>query len=607
MEPLVITRAFQALPSGLKAACLDFPASEQVYVENGQPTLFAGWVLPTNSDRNLGIIFRSDTDEFVIKLEQERKDVLQKVGRVDNPTSAESMVGFAIPLQFLGKGSIFIIFDGREYLWCSLIASSDSVTSRFKTECRKVALGETADFKSFKPVDDSVSIQSSVAMCVTALQVNKLNRLDQTAVDHLSSFIERHSDHSLVTEIAALARDGLFPSPIGSENAKILFSYVSDSTNILVCASKEVLFFVNQAVTSVDSIYIPQYSLNIMLCHNNPAVCGAIIKNFLLNIRLVDLDRTRKFGGYLVGHPRPYHFMYDSMMAMQYAIENEAVDLADETYTLASGAFIDPSVVFGMKTPTRFLYPFDLNEHVLSNDIYVVKVGLFFSNGADDGFLIELAERLDSKVRVVAKKKDSDSPSSDLSKLSGHFPVIWVGVTGQKRRWIEQEEGTAALINRLHLAFPGIAVVFDGWTGSISRTREDEVETNADNAVVTKIRALLSPGVTVFSVVGEPILDKVSYGNKCDFFIANYATGSMNIARVCGKPGVAHISRSFTTAESQHIHPRSLKIPKESIVDFASDENSRMDFVSYSFPWQVMFERLVDVMATVPVSKVREI
>ena len=140
-------------------------------------------------------------------------------------------------------------------------------------------------------------------------------------------------------------------------------------------------------------------------------------------------------------------------------------------------------------------------------------------------------------------------------------PLLWVGITGQKRCWLEQVEGTAAILNKLYEHYPNLGVVFDGWTPPlVSGDRSDyhRKESRKDNDVIQEIIKKL-PSQKAYGrfgiIAGLPMLEKIRIGMSVDLFMANYTTGSINIARICQKPGVGHMSNKMVQIhKAQHIH-----------------------------------------------------
>lgn len=156
---------------------------------------------------------------------------------------------------------------------------------------------------------------------------------------------------------------------------------------------------------------------------------------------------------------------------------------------------------------------------------------------------------------------------------------------GQKRCWLQQIKGYPYLLNQLHAKYPKLGVIFDGWTLPLTPSQDSLKEVEKDNQVVAKIVSQLNIGIKYVSVVGETSLTKLSVGDKADFFICNFATGSMHISRFLGKPGFGHLSNKFADISlrlGMHIHSNNkvYLLPKPYVTD--EEEDIRHDYVSYS-------------------------
>ena len=96
------------------------------------------------------------------------------------------------------------------------------------------------------------------------------------------------------------------------------------------------------------------------------------------------------------------------------------------------------------------------------------------------------------------------------------------------------------------------------------------------------------------------MLEKIRVGMSIDLFIANYTAGSINVARICKKPGVGHMSRRMMIDKDQHIHHQTRIIDPEYIQD-QSDPNTPTGYIDYSIPWQAVYNELIPILADLPI------
>jgi hypothetical protein len=158
-------------------------------------------------------------------------------------------------------------------------------------------------------------------------------------------------------------------------------------------------------------------------------------------------------------------------------------------------------------------------------------------------------------------------------------------------------EGTAALLNALQERYPDLGVVFDGWTPPLHSSDYHRREARNDDRVIQKIirRLNFNTRCRVGVIAGLPLLEKVRVGLRVDAFVANYTTGSLNVARICSKPGVGHMGRRMAKSKHQHIHHHTREIPPELVQDL-DDPNTPTGYVNYSFNWEESLALMMEIL-----------
>lgn len=61
--------------------------------------------------------------------------------------------------------------------------------------------------------------------------------------------------------------------------------------------------------------------------------------------------------------------------------------------------------------------------------------------------------------------------------------TIWLGITAQKRSWLEQVEGQCNLVRELNKHYPSITVIIDGWTSLADGIPDSPKDISRDMAV----------------------------------------------------------------------------------------------------------------------------
>lgn len=565
---------------GTLKACLDFPACGY---HEGNTLLIAGWVLPIDPLKNdVKVIVRVEDEDHSRDFNTKqvaRPDVFKaKLPNIEFPETAMH-VGFSIRLTLNNSAtaSIIIIKDGEQLPW----------------------------YKMKVVVDDKLTLFTRILHKSTQELSNEINTNDivsNTKLYYSHNIDQSHPSvvHAHLKKLRNAVRNEEFIVALyKSEKGHV--ACLKSQLSFKICSSKSlndhvflfcrddsgIEFIVHQHVTSIDGVYYPKNGIFFTFCHGSQNRLVTIVE-LLLKENNYFTNNPIKGKAYLIGHGRPYHFMYDGMLGLEtiYNHTNEIGD-KDHFYTLESNAFIDGPKVYNSKQKVELINNRKLTQLEDEGTLFI-KLGALFGSGAADPSIIEKIHNLDKKIMAYVRNNNSD----DMHELKKHFPIIWLGVTGQKRAWLEQIEGYSNIINRLYESFPGMAVVFDGWTSSLVSIQRDKVETENDQAIISEIKKNISSDITIIDLVGATIDKKIHIGSIVDCAIVNYSTGSMNISRICGRPCITHMNNSFSPARNQHIHKNAYHISDEYVTD-VMDNDSRIDATSYHIDWENIYSALI--------------
>ena len=351
-----------------------------------------------------------------------------------------------------------------------------------------------------------------------------------------SAFCNQVRRPDFVVRLARLRRHGRFPAITAKDDGVVLASRLVSAWNILMIQDSGQRLFVFQGVTSCDAVFIPGLNILIIVCHITPQQIMQCLRELSCIPEFFQIDRPRSFLGYLVGHSRPYHSNYDSLLALQRIREEGELLPEDSLFSKSDEAFIDLSAALGLLQEHQIQTKGTLNKMTEAEDGYLLKLGFWFwCDQKPDQRSFELAGNVDKSLRQFADTNSVLATSGALDFMEECQPLLWVGITGQKRCWLEQVEGTAAILNTLYEYYPKIGVIFDGWTPPLTSSDYHRTEARKDNEIIQKIIKKLSfRKVGRFGVIaGLPMLEKIRVGMSVNLFMANYTTGSINIARVC--------------------------------------------------------------------------
>ncbi len=327
--------------------------------------------------------------------------------------------------------------------------------------------------------------------------------------------------------------------------------------------SANALYFpLRKSVISISELIEPKKKIEDFLL--------AIYRNGEKYIRY--FTSTRKWGGIYYGHQSPFHFFYFQYPGLIAAFTSCPLDVPN-FYSFAYQYYLDIPRLFGFEADTAVLTEENgLAEEVLSKQVFVFGLGSRNRLGSN-----ELRIRLMDDMLAYYVQRNSKIP-----QVQGFDFVIWVGVTTGKRIWFEEVESLVALIDEIAKIYNKVLLVIDGWTSTISQNVPVELY-SADAEKAELIKKLVPDTVECVSLIGANPAKKIFYANNVDFFVANHATGSLFVSRICRKPGVTHISNSARSpAKKQHLHWDSVIIPEHLVHDIVEGTEQTDFHISYS-------------------------
>jgi len=311
------------------------------------------------------------------------------------------------------------------------------------------------------------------------------------------------------------------------------------------------------------------------------------------------LKNNKIFSGVRIGIHRPYHQIYDQLVAFQSVMEDYNNGVCDFPIWMAGNqAFLSSKAIYGP----------DFNEIIIKNTTELNNKN--FTDGSFS-FLFgvvnfsvigkEKTLKCFDKLKIHAQETMNRDPNfvSRLASLKKCSPVIWVGISAQKRIWIEQEDGLTQIIKKLHERFPSLGVIFDGWTAPIHPSESDQNEISADIEIMNRIIQNIPKNIHTESIIGATSIEKIAFGNNVDFYITNLITGSLHVDNICKKSGIGHMNKIWQGYVNSIYHNNCLRIDDEYITHCGEGS---ADQISYSIPWEKVYERLCELIDSLPMT-----
>lgn len=411
--------------------------------------------------------------------------------------------------------------------------------------------------------------------------------------DDIQAFYDQFSDPSIAFFHAHQLASGETPtikSFDGLDTLELKHSFFSlPSINILRFTGKEDIYiFQNQS--SIDGVWIPSQNICLQFQYFSRDTFQKIFFDFIDNFTKISsyFKSDARFHNLIASSSRPSHTFSNIAPVVNF--------LSEKFDNKISLSYFDNINMFSFSDVYDFIsneetltVSYMQEDHFISGRFYY-KIGIKFSELQKEHALL-----FDQKYRETTFA--TDHVQTFNSKLLNPDKVIWIGITGQKREWVEQIEGAVEAIKYFKYRYSRPFFIFDGWTSSIYSRDKNNKQVREDLDVVKSIvESLKQQGITIrsFSVVGLMSKEKVEIAKAVDFFVCNHGSGSLHVSRFAKKHGVTHLSNTFHKSHGEEtIHYNALKVPDEYVVDISDETNRRPDFINYS----IDPKKFVEVMA----------
>lgn len=564
------------------------------YLREGSDGIrFSGWVIPNDFSDTItltivvgGVVVQTHTLGVL------RPDV----ATAHDISIAEPTFGFSF--SFVSDRSYEInIGNGVTALTIWKVSIPDRTLPRsdsdLSTDCELEIFAKTATADPFNFQNHIVvqHIEDVVASGeIYAISSPDISRLPKTIT------ALRSPTWSIDATIQSLQNGELqLPSPWSDRPSRCLRSIAVDDFNFLVFSDERNIFLVVQHCTVVCVAFPSLFCIVSLADRSWTEEARRRIPRALKELAASCRDihhRQSTYMGSLTAQFRPYHYFYDYL----YGIELLATRFGDlnrlRHYAIQGADFVDVGQIFESTLPTTTLVDQELNRLTREGGFLIAPCVQFCTTQST-----QVMKSLDRRLVSHFGHKEISPKFLPLSASESVFPILWVGVSSEKRSWTEQASGLVRLIGELKQDYPDIMVVVDGRTFPRHPTASDRANESRDDRVF-KMLLESHPSVKFIRAIGLTAAEKIAIANFCHFFITSYATDSLYPSRICGKPGVTHAPRAMGTARSLHVHHDILEIPEEVISDLTVDINAPWHLTSYSIHWEEVLRTVRRLIAT---------
>lgn len=558
--------------------------------------IVSGWIMLTGKADSYTLRIQGD-ESFSVEIcpNTPRPDVASKLGAT--PMAGDTVFkGFHAEIPYFQHLRIFVRIGEEEIFWKFLEAGQ--IDLDLQDALRRQLAGNSAEAVSDEACSYWSLSDSALKRACIDFEHESVILLDESGIERCAKMTsEERRVFSIFSQFVASAgffsdlignapdgRPAEIPAPFSAGKARLVGSFFN-GINFLLFEGNGFRFYIGQYIHTADFVYFPDRSLCFrpVNSHYDHQHLKKLISSVLDCPEAFQRAESGqgKVEAVLINGISPYHFFYDCMPALDVARKKSRLPKGVRFYSLNGSCYFPLESFFNEESGLH-------NEAVN----YAEWNQISGSSSAPLSVLAGVSyraltqadlESLDSFLiaRAGAAVKGGNVERV-LSGLDGRFPVVWIGISAQKRSWINQEKALLSVIDTLFEIYPNLAVVFDGMTSNIFGERTSDAQFSADREIVARLTRALPEAIRIFDLVGMGSPEKIRICEAVDFFVANYSTGSMYPSRFHQLPGVAHLSKHlFDAVKDIHIHYDAEIVSFEHVTDFPDPECPRLDFVSY--------------------------
>lgn len=277
----------------------------------------------------------------------------------------------------------------------------------------------------------------------------------------------------------------------------------------------------------------------------------------------------------LLGQLRPFHFFYDQYKYFLNLCSGEST----------VNVYYDKPFY---KTSTAIKNSVELNDTDKRIGFFPTAIGGNYCQTNDSraaGFNHQM---------INTVREDINCSSSNISRRKQSSNVelsFWYGITGKKRRLVNQVDVLYRIVELLAKKYKSINIYIDGITAADGMSTTDK----DDQVVLEKIVKRIGPLANIHSMIGKDYKYKILKAKSMDFFISNSGSGCIVPMMFSDLPGVLHGNTSLETfpdvkkenvchIDNAHVYD----VPDPSITGSLANQ-----YTSYIISWEHIYNQVL--------------
>lgn len=284
-----------------------------------------------------------------------------------------------------------------------------------------------------------------------------------------------------------------------------------------------------------------------------------------------------------LSYPRPFHFFVD-LLPSYFSLKNQIYLNESNIIYLRESSFF----ILGDVSDNIYETEDQLNKSIHGNNFYTIKpVRDLINRKFNDLYYSEW----------IVKKAIGSVEKNILQNIDENQFVLWLSICNEKRSWIESNLGVRKIIEAFSTRKSSIYIVLDGMTSPELEIKKDFVNNSAlkefelANCIIKDY-----PNIKFLNAVGYNSKEKIELANRTDFFIANFLTDSMYVARFCSKPGVGYGANKADY--KTHRHPQTFIFPSKYVSDLEDDVKGNWSKTGFSIDPEDLIDFALSVEST---------
>jgi hypothetical protein len=469
---------------------------------------------------------------------------------------------------------------------------SDNFLGRDFFTCNSIT--EKLFFEFFKNISAQFSVKD-VEECLEYYNVD-------ISTNYLN-IVEDYKSHDFSIRLINQSSQGccLVADIFSGEYCSPIQSYVVGDINYVLFSNLDCCFYLAQHSGVVCLIYPSRYLILKLSVDSWVNVVVDSLFDLFYNVSRFPpvklFSDNQKFLGLNVSHSRPYHYFYDYLNGIFEL--SKISEFMFDAVSVCGFDFYDLEYFPNISNFTS-LSEYGINKLAYEDHGYFLTpcfpiVKSFEVEYSIESFRDEFRNRFIDLSNFVSKSIDSDL--SKLEKvspiLSGNL-VLWVGISSEKRQWVEQVPGVRSLISELKHSFKNITVIIDGRTFPLNPNEQDFLIAASESVIFDSI-CLGFDDIVFVKASGLTARQKLIYASSIDVFFTSYATDSMYPSAFLRKKGVVYVSPVILESQKLlHVHYSIIEMPSSLVRPVSVDKS--WDFSDVSMDWQDVYKCIAHIL-----------